>query len=109
MVGKFVVRSVPYPLRCGHRLRVACEGVGCRAAPRFLFAEVEVKAMQEVMKGRRQQHGNHRQEKHPAEQGVPIAKTFAAGVETGFTGPMPVRIIAAFSDASSHGSPASAW
>ena len=30
--------------------------------------------MQEVMKGRRQQHRNHRQEKHPAEQGVPNRK-----------------------------------
>ena len=30
--------------------------------------------MQEVMQGRRQQHRNHRQEKHPAEQGVPNRK-----------------------------------
>jgi len=30
--------------------------------------------MQEVMKSRRQQHSNHRQEEHPAEQGVPNRK-----------------------------------
>lgn len=38
--------------------------------PRLLLVEVQVKAMQEVMNGRRQQHRDHRQEKHSAEQGV---------------------------------------
>ena len=45
----------------------------------------------------------------PLASEYPIANSFAPGWTSGFTGPMPVRIIAAFSVASSQGRPSSQW
>ena len=74
----------------------------CLSARRVL-TQLEMKAMQEVLERRRQQHGHHRQEKHAAEERVGDGEELARGVTTGFTGPMPVRIIVALSAASSRG------
>ena len=70
-----------------------------------VLGELEVEAMQEMLHCRRQQHGGHRQEEKAAEDSIEIANTFAGADTTAFTGPMPVRIMAALSAASSHGRP----
>jgi hypothetical protein len=75
----------------------------------ILFPQVNVEPIQEVVERRRQQHRNHREKEDATEECVNSRKDLRGGLEMGAIGPMPVRIIAAFSTASSQGSPSSVW
>jgi len=51
-------------------------GLSKKGAPGLLLAELEMKAMQEVLERRRQEHRHHRQEEHAAEERVGDGEEF---------------------------------